>query len=49
LPAIVNPLLQLLASIKIDLLQKSGLIPPNPPDYPPPVPLPQGEASGINV
>jgi hypothetical protein len=33
----------------IDLLQKKGLIPLSPPDYPPPVPLPKGEARGINI
>jgi hypothetical protein len=30
-----------LAKIRID--------PPNPPDYPPPVPLKKGEARGINI
>jgi hypothetical protein len=40
----------------LDLLQKKGLIPlsppdypPFPPDYPPPVPLNKGKARGINV
>jgi hypothetical protein len=30
-------------------LAKKRIVPPNPPDYPPPVPLPKGEARGINI
>jgi hypothetical protein len=36
-------------SYQLDFLENNDLIPLSRPDYPPPVPLKKGEASGINV